>query len=224
MAAPAKAKTPHDHARPRRVRGVSKNPVAARRKILDAAIEMFGRQGFAATSTEQIAEEAGYGQATLFFHFKSKAGVFEACCEDVLERARARLIPVDHSGAIALVRRLDHAFDDHPTAEFFARMMTELGADSSFRPVYAAFHAHVRDLIDAELRQDTGAGGQETSRAAAAILSMMVGVHAENRLEQERFNRSDYREMLLSVVRLILKDLSELSGRSPPSRAWGEQQ
>jgi AcrR family transcriptional regulator len=207
MAEPAKNKAPRR--RPRRVRGVAKDPVAARRKILDSAVQMFGREGFAATTTERIAEDAGYGQATLFFHFKSKAGLLEACLEDALERARASLIAVEHSGTIDLVRALDHSFDDHPTAEFFVRMMTDLGDDSSFRPVYAAFHAHIRDLIDAELRKDTGASAQETYKAAGAILSMMVGVHAEYRLEHDRFNRSDYGDMLLAVVRLILRDLSE---------------
>lgn len=208
MPAPVKGHASAKGPRPRRARGSPKDPVAARRKILESAVQIFGRSGFAATGTEEIAEHAGYSQATLFFHFKSKAGLLEACLEHALERARASLIPVDRSGTIDLVRRLDKAFEDHPTAEFFARMMTELGEDSPFRPIYTAFHAHIRDLIAAELQKDTAAEPHQSFTAAGAILSMMVGVHAEYRVERECFNRSDYSEMLLLVTRLIVSNLA----------------
>lgn len=72
-----------------RVRGVSKNSAEARRKILESATLIFGRQGFARTKTEDVAEHAGYGQATIFFHFKTKTGLLEACLEDALARAKA---------------------------------------------------------------------------------------------------------------------------------------
>jgi AcrR family transcriptional regulator len=197
-----------DEAAAPRTRGVSRNSETARRKILDAAILIFGQQGFAGASTEQIAERAGYGQATIFFHFKTKAGLLKACLDDALDRARSTLIPADHSGTVDLVRRLDNAFDDHPKAEFFARMMTELGSNSAFRLVYAEFHAHIRAIIDTELQRETGADPARTGMAAAMILSMMVGIHAEHRLENERFTRNDYRQMLLTVTRLILKELN----------------
>lgn len=196
--------------RPRgRIKGVSKNSAEARRKILDSAILVFGSEGFARAKTEDIAEQAGYGQATLFFHFKTKTGLLEACLEDALERARLNLIPAESSGTVDLIIRLDRAFDSHPTAEFFARMLIELGDSPVFGPVYATFHAHVRELIAAELAQETGVSGERADTAAAAILSMMVGVHAEQRLEKVRFSRTDFTQMLVSVTRLILRDLSQ---------------
>jgi AcrR family transcriptional regulator len=199
----------------RRVRGVTKNSAEARRKIIDAAILIFGRQGFASTSTEQIAEHAGYGQATVFFHFKTKIGLLKACLEEGLARALGALVTAENSGTLELVRRLDHAFDDHPTAEFFARMNMELGASISVQPIYAAFHAHVRELIQSELMRETGADTKRAHQAAGAILSMMVGVHAEYRLEHVCFDRSDYREMLLRVTALVLSDLA--AGQPAPS-------
>ncbi len=192
-----------------RVRGVSKNSVEARRKILESATLIFGKQGFSRTKTDEIAEHAGYGQATVFFHFKTKAGLLEACFEEALERARANLVPAQNSGTLDLMQRLDRAFDNSATADFFARMLVEFSDDPVFRPVYAGFHEHLRQLIAAELCRETGVEGRRLYQTAAALLSMMVGIHAEQRLEVERLSRAEYRQMLLDVTRLMLRDLTD---------------
>ena len=198
-----------------RVRGVSKNSAEARRKILDSATLIFGKQGFARTKTDEVAEHAGYGQATVFFHFKTKAGLLEACLAEALERAKASLVPAAGSGTADLMQRLDRAFDNSPTADLFARMLVEFGENSAIHPLYADFHEHLRQLIAAELSRETGAQGQRVYLAAAAILSMMVGIHAEQRLETKRLNRSQFRDMLLSVTRLVMADLGQPDGAGP---------
>lgn len=193
----------------RRVRGVSKNAAEARRKLLESATLIFGAQGFSRTRTEEIAEHAGYGQATLFFHFKTKAGLLEACLEDALEKAKANLVPAEASDTLDLVRRLDRAFDNAPTAAFLARMLTEFGESASIRPVYAAFHHEVRGLLAAALARDTGASEADAYESAAAILATMVGVHAEQRLGSERISTAGFRTILLRVTRLVVRELEQ---------------
>lgn len=46
-----------------------------RREILDAAAELFTRNGYAATSTRAIADAVGIKQASLYHHFASKEAV-----------------------------------------------------------------------------------------------------------------------------------------------------
>eukprot|EP01036_Dinobryon_divergens_P041539 gene41539-55069_t len=106
-----------------RVRGVSKNSAEAQRKILDSATLLFGEQGFARTKTDEIADHAGYSQAAIFFHFKTKAGLLEACLKEALARAKANLVLAENSGTIDLIQRLDRAFDNSTTADFFARIL-----------------------------------------------------------------------------------------------------
>ncbi|WP_291313488.1 TetR/AcrR family transcriptional regulator [Corynebacterium sp. UBA2622] len=48
----------------------------ARDEILDASSELFTIQGFATTSTHQIADAVGIRQASLYYHFPSKAEIF----------------------------------------------------------------------------------------------------------------------------------------------------
>jgi AcrR family transcriptional regulator len=50
----------------------------AHTRILQAARAVFSRQGFAATTIEQIAQEAGVGPATVYRHFGSKAELIES--------------------------------------------------------------------------------------------------------------------------------------------------
>jgi AcrR family transcriptional regulator len=41
-------------------------------KIVEAAIEMFAKKGYASTSTSQIAKKAGVAEGTIFRHYKTK--------------------------------------------------------------------------------------------------------------------------------------------------------
>ena len=47
-------------------------PVDKRRKILDAAIRVFARQGFHATRVSDIADEAGVAYGLVYHYFNSK--------------------------------------------------------------------------------------------------------------------------------------------------------
>jgi TetR/AcrR family transcriptional regulator, regulator of cefoperazone and chloramphenicol sensitivity len=73
-----------------------------RRRIIEAAIELFGEKGFTAASTRDIAAAAGVNAPALQYYFENKEGVFRACAEfmaddvwtafaPVIERARATL-------------------------------------------------------------------------------------------------------------------------------------
>jgi AcrR family transcriptional regulator len=63
-------------------------PRAERRdQILAAATRAFARTGFAATSLDDIAAEAGISRVILYRHFESKTDLYRA----VLDRVRARL-------------------------------------------------------------------------------------------------------------------------------------
>jgi len=58
-----------------------------REQILAAATSAFARSGFAATSLEDIAAEAGVTRVILYRHFESKADLYRS----VLDRAKQRL-------------------------------------------------------------------------------------------------------------------------------------
>lgn len=70
-----------------RVSGQRLHRTARREQILIAATAAFAGSGFAATSLDDIAREAGVSRAILYRHFDSKADLYRAA----LLQARARL-------------------------------------------------------------------------------------------------------------------------------------
>lgn len=50
-------------------------------EILAAAVELFARQGFAATEVQQIADRAGVGKGTVYRHFVNKEKLFLAAAD-----------------------------------------------------------------------------------------------------------------------------------------------
>jgi AcrR family transcriptional regulator len=60
----------------------------ARARICDAARDLFYRQGYAATTFEQIATAAGTRRTTLYSHYRDKAEILEAIGDEYHEGLR----------------------------------------------------------------------------------------------------------------------------------------
>jgi len=57
-------------------------------RIIEAAVQMFSRQGFMGSSTSEIARLAGVSEVTVFRHFPRKRDLFWAATESRLRRLR----------------------------------------------------------------------------------------------------------------------------------------
>lgn len=64
---------------------------AKRLSILEAAAEVFCRQGFAGASIDEIASAACVSRQTVYNHYREKDNLFMAVVEDVMDRANAML-------------------------------------------------------------------------------------------------------------------------------------
>lgn len=59
-----------------------------RARIIDAAYELISAAGFHPVSLEEVAKRAGVTRPTVYRHFGSRSGLFEAVTRDRLQRAR----------------------------------------------------------------------------------------------------------------------------------------
>lgn len=59
--------------------------------ILDAAMKIFARVGYDKTTMNDIAKEAGYSKANMYFYFKNKEEVFLDLLKDEMKKRRGML-------------------------------------------------------------------------------------------------------------------------------------
>lgn len=108
---------------------------ATRAKILDAAEQLFGEQGYAETSIEQISELADVAVRTIYMHFPTKAAImlayFDSWIDAFSQEIRQRPVdePVVDTVREALQAMIDHGWVDkvenqaehvHPISEHLA--------------------------------------------------------------------------------------------------------
>ncbi len=85
------------------------------RNILKAAIKLFATKGFHATSTSEIAKEAGVAEGTIFRHYKSKKDILIATVAPILIQFAAPFILKD-------IEQIISEMDDKPIGEIFASL------------------------------------------------------------------------------------------------------
>jgi AcrR family transcriptional regulator len=72
----------------------TRKPEARPDEVLDAALDQFARNGFAATRMEDIAKAAGLSKAAIYLYFPSKVDVFKALVETRIVALRDRIADV----------------------------------------------------------------------------------------------------------------------------------
>jgi TetR/AcrR family transcriptional regulator, regulator of cefoperazone and chloramphenicol sensitivity len=78
-----------------------------RRKIIDAAISLFGQHGFDSASTREIAARAGVNAPALQYYFENKEGLYRACAESIADESWQALEPSVQRARNALDRQVD---------------------------------------------------------------------------------------------------------------------
>lgn len=206
----------------KRVRGAARDSEKTKERIVESAIEIFGKKGFRGASTEAIAEQAGYGQATIFFHFSNKEGLLQAC----IERVRDILISDIHRDSLGgditvLLRAIDQRFSEQKIASFLSRIAMEVRDNGAILPMYAEMHRYIRSIIASFVERETKVASPDANFAAGMIMSMISGVHLEYQLEHQNFSRKDYTHMLLMAGQMIVQRLVDdgVDGRRGVSAA-----
>jgi len=98
--------------------------------ILDAARELFAREGYEAVTMRRIAEKIEYSPTAIYVHFKDKLSLLRELCDRDFASFNARLLgSADIKNPIERLRKIGYAYVDfalaHPNHYRFL-FMTEL--------------------------------------------------------------------------------------------------
>ena len=117
-------------------------PSRKRRKMLDAATELFMAQGYGAVSMDAVARAADVSKATLYAHFASKDALFativsDACCLGTFDEAIFHADPADVAATLRLIggRFLRYVMEP----ETLARYRVVVAESARFPELGAAF-------------------------------------------------------------------------------------
>jgi TetR/AcrR family transcriptional regulator, transcriptional repressor for nem operon len=148
---------------------VSREQVAEnRRRILDAAGQLFRERGFENVTVAEVMSAAGLTHGGFYGHFDSKDALIDAAIAHETNPQRVSLANPSHYADSYLSRQ----HRDNITCPFSA-LGTEVARGSS--AVRHAMTESLRRQIDAVIPASQGATAQERRRNAIATLSTMVG-------------------------------------------------
>ena len=136
-------------------------------QILAAATRAFARAGFAATSLDDVAREAGISRVILYRHFESKVDLYRA----VLERAQ-RLVEAACAPSFtdATIDALLAVAADHP--ESFRLLFHHAAREPEFRAEMDRFRAGVVEVALSQLA--TAIPDPAWARWAAQLVSTVA--------------------------------------------------
>lgn len=161
-----------------------------RQRLLEAAIDVFGRRGYEGASTRALAGAAGANLAAIPYHFGSKEGLYLAAAAHIAEQIGGRMGPVAEriaaeltggAGDRALCLHLLHDFLDRfaelvlleAEAGRWARfiMREQMDPTRAFEILYGSIMKRVLGLVGELIGRLTGApADSEATRLEALVL------------------------------------------------------
>lgn len=149
-----------------------------------AAMRLFWRNGYAATTPQQLVDELGIGRGSLYNAFGSKRGLFERALRHYYEHETKRLIEVLEgleppkerlSAALSLV--IVAAADDHRGC-LVANTAVELAGDEEITALVRRIFDRQESAFRAVVEEGCRAGvfTQDPAAAAALLLATINGI------------------------------------------------
>jgi len=198
-----------------------------RRRLLEAALEAFGRYGFDGASTRRIASEAGVNLAAIPYHFGGKEGLHRAVAQHIVDEVSARLGPLidtvsqaqeagdvgpDEAGRMlrAMVGQAAETILGHPEAQSWAPFILREQMDPSptFDVLYDGFMGHAHKLATALLARAIGRAEDdpETIARAFAMLGQLVIFRMGRAMVDRRLGWTAYGPGEIAIVRSVLDE------------------
>ena len=149
----------------------------SRRRILDAAEELFAEKGFDKTSFVDIATRSGISRGSIPWHFKNKDGLLLA----VVDRVNQRYLSLDHFSERPTLDEVlkQYVLLSHEAAGrlMFAVLTEALSSEGIVRAEYKAHHAEQCRRVAHWLKVMGVRSAAKRESLATAIAGSVMGVN-----------------------------------------------
>lgn len=132
-----------------------------RKRIIEAALKLFGQVGYTRASTRAIAEQAEVNEVTLFRHFGNKKGLLLACLKTgnqaSFSQTFSEYLTGDYAADIRMMARLQMA-DTRRNYEILRLLLCDAQAVSDLQEALVLGAAHNRERLAAYFGEQISAG------------------------------------------------------------------
>ena len=162
---------------------------ALRQRILDAARDVFVREGYESVSMRKIAAQIDYSPTTIYLHFKDKADLLDSLCEEIFQRIAQEFEPIaaQQLDPIQRLRTWLRAYvefglkhpDDYRVA-FLIQRRGYLSEHSSGGRIYRSLRSTVEEcMAHGQLRPDRPDVASQCLWAAVHGITSLLVIHPE---------------------------------------------
>jgi TetR/AcrR family transcriptional regulator, regulator of cefoperazone and chloramphenicol sensitivity len=194
-----------------------------RSRIVEAAMRVFGEEGYERASTRRIAEEAGVKPPALQYYFDSKEGLHRACAELIVARAGALFetlreaedrLDLQDAGSVVdgVCEILDTVIDlscrpEPGRSRFIARMQSDgagpavgLIRDQLIRPLANTTARLIARVLGLE------AGDLEVRLKTSVLLAQASAVHASRSSTLALLGWEELDEERIAMIKRTVRD------------------
>ncbi|MFJ5985843.1 TetR/AcrR family transcriptional regulator [Lentzea sp. NPDC092896] len=185
----------------------------SRRRILDAAEELFAERGFDRTSFVDIAKRSGISRGSIPWHFKNKDGLVMA----VVERVVGRIWPAERYEAVPSLTEVfaetAELLRSGNSALVFMILVEALSDRGVVHEQYREFFARRREGIETLLRlkrpatADPEKAAEQERTAAVALNGALLGIHLQALVDP---GNVDLDAALVSIAAMFDRNLADV--------------
>src|SRR5690606_7458423 len=192
-----------------------RDDLTARARIRDAALRLFGRDGYAATSLRAVAREAGVSPALVVHHFGGKQGLKRACDEHVARELVDVEVAASQADLVGTMRRW-LAEPDAFRAEFdyTARMILE-GSETAD----SLFDALVERAEAGQMNAFGDVRGAAVVVALIGLAPLVLGRQVARALGERELTAAAVQRLALPAMELLTHGLYRTSELLDATRA-----
>ncbi|MFF9014827.1 TetR/AcrR family transcriptional regulator [Streptomyces sp. NPDC014870] len=159
-----------------------------RRKILDTAVEHFGRWGFHASSLARIANDCGITQGGLLHHFRGKEDLLLSVLAQSERHDVERLFAHEPDSYAAYLETVVTLVEENTRRPGIVRMFNVLAGESGnvghpahdyFKERYERVLSHIVGLMEAAVRRGELREGVDCRAAGQEQLAVMDGLQLQ---------------------------------------------
>lgn len=199
----------------------------SRQRIIEAALEIFGRYGYEGASTRQLAQAAQVNLAAIAYYFGGKEGLYQAVAEHIIGILSARQAPVVAKAKAALsdpqmtadqalallLQVLDSMADmviGAEAADRWARflMREQMDPTPAFDILYDGFMRRLHGTCSALIARVIGAApeDEEVLVRASTVIGQVMVFRAARAAIQRRLGWDDFGPERVAAIKRVVRD------------------